>query len=125
MMLNTVRAFAQIFSKRKQAFERTAKYGLEGQKQEWMQQRYQLRFDPIAFLELALGLFSLLTAWMAWKLDTWGISLFALMFGSGLILVGSITIVQTVAIYRNRKARQRRTAAEKAALQKVQWTIEP
>jgi cellulose synthase/poly-beta-1,6-N-acetylglucosamine synthase-like glycosyltransferase len=118
MMLNTVRAFGQIFSKRDQAFERTAKFGIEGRQQDWMKQRYQLRFDPISFLELTLGIFTLYTAWSAFNLGTWGIGLFALMFGSGLIIVGSITIIQTIGVYRNRKARLRRIAAESA-----QWTV--
>ena len=118
MMLNTVRAFGQIFSKRNQAFERTAKYGIESRRQEWMKQRYQLRFDPIAFVEIALGIFSLHTAWNAFTHSTWGIGLFALMFGSGLILVGAITIFQTIGVYRNRKARLQRIAAESA-----QWTV--
>ena len=114
LMLNTVRAAAQIVTKRTEAFERTAKFGIGQQKQDWTQQRYQLRFDPIVYAELALGFYGLATAWFAATVGTWGIVFYALLFGSGLILVAGVTIVQTLAVYRNRKARQRKTAAEQA-----------
>ncbi len=126
LMLNTVRAAVQILTKRKEVFERTAKFGIGQQKQvgqqkqDWTQQRYQLRFDPIVYAELALGIYGLATAWLAVMMGTWGIAFYAALFGSGLILVAAVTIVQTLAVYRNRKKRQKRTAAEQA-----QWTIHP
>jgi cellulose synthase/poly-beta-1,6-N-acetylglucosamine synthase-like glycosyltransferase len=116
LMLNTVRAALEIVSKPKQAFERTAKFGVEQQNHNWMQQRYQLRFDSIVYFELALGFFNLGSAWWAWQMESWGIAMFASLFGSGLLLVAGTTIFQAVAVYRNRKARQRRTAIERAQL---------
>ena len=120
LMLNTVRAAVQIVTKRKEVFERTAKYGIEQQKQDWTEQRYQLRFDPIVYVEMALGFYGLGTTWFAITLGSWGIAFYALLFGSGLVLVASMTILQTLAVYRNRKQRQRRTAAEQA-----QWSVLP
>jgi hypothetical protein len=116
LMLNTVRAAWEIFSKPKQAFERTAKFGVERQNHNWMHQRYQLRFDSIVYFELALGFFNLGSAWWAWQMGSWGITIFAGLFGTGLLLVAGTTIFQAVAVYRNRKARQRRTAIERAQL---------
>ena len=117
LMFNTVRAAAQIVTKRKEVFERTAKFGIGQQKQDWTQQRYQLRLDAIVYAELALGAYSLATAWLAILMGLWGIAFYALMFGTGLTLVATVTIVQTVAVYRSRKKRQQRTAAEQA-----QWS---
>ncbi|MCP4415950.1 MAG: hypothetical protein GY805_04960 [Chloroflexi bacterium] len=117
LMLNTVRAAVQILTKRTEVFERTAKFGIEQQKQDWTQQRYQLRFDPIVYVELPLGFYVLATAWFAATLGSWGIAFYALLFGSGLVLVASMTILQTLAVFRNRQKRQRRMIAEQA-----QWT---
>ncbi|MCP4356404.1 MAG: glycosyltransferase [Chloroflexi bacterium] len=116
LMVNTVRAAWQIWRKRENVFERTAKFGIEEQKQDWTRQRYQLRFDPIVIVELLLGSFSLCAAWLAVRLASWGIVAYALLFGAGLILVASVTITQTMAVYRSRKAREKRKQAEQMQL---------
>ena len=128
LMMNTVRAAWQIVRKRENVFERTAKFGIKQRQQDWTQQRYQLRFDPIVYPELILGAFSLFTVWLAVSLESWGIVLWALMFGSGLIFVASVTIRQTTAVYRSRKARAARQQAEKRwvvgnEMQKIGETI--
>lgn len=110
LMINTVRAFSQIWGKKAGVFERTAKFGIEGEKQDWTEQRYQLRFDNIVYPELLLGFYSLWTAWMAGNLGSWGIAIYALLFGSGLIVTASVTIIQTTAVYRSAKARARRAS---------------
>ncbi len=117
LMLNTVREAVQIVTKRTAVVERTAQVGIAQEKQDWTQQRYQLRFDPIVYAELFLGIYGVVTAWYAAISANWGIAFYALLFGSGLILVASTTIVQTAVVYRNRQKRQRRTAAEQA-----QWS---
>ncbi len=112
LMINTVRAAWQIVRKRENVFERTAKYGIEQRKQDWTEQRYQLHFDPIVYAELLLGLYSLFAAWLAVGLGSWGIALYALLFGSGLILVAWVTIKQTTDVYRSRQARAARQYQE-------------
>ncbi|NCF69333.1 MAG: glycosyltransferase [Chloroflexi bacterium] len=112
LMMNSVRAAWQIVRKRENVFERTAKFGIEQNKQDWTQQRYQLRFDPIVYPELLLGLYSLFAVWLAVNLESWGIAFYALLFGSGLILVALVTIKQTTAVYRSRRARAARQREE-------------
>ena len=112
-MMNTVRAAWQILRKRENIFERTAKFGIEQSKQNWTQQRYQLRFDPIVYPELILGVYNIATVWLALRLGSWGIALYAMLFGSGLILVAWVTISQATAVYRNRKKRAERKQSEK------------
>ena len=116
-MVNTARAAWQIWRKPDGVFERTAKFGDEQKNRDWTEKRYQLRskgfsLDPIVYLELALGMYSLMTVWLAANLQSWGIVFFALLFGSGLLIAAGVTIVQTTAVYRNRKARARWTQAE-------------
>lgn len=122
LMMNTVRAAWQIVRKRENIFERTAKFGIEQREQDWTKQRYQLRFDPIVYAELFLGLYSLFAVWIAISLSSYGIALYALMFGSGLIFVALVSIAQTTAVYRSRKARAKRELAERqwATMQDMQ-----
>jgi cellulose synthase/poly-beta-1,6-N-acetylglucosamine synthase-like glycosyltransferase len=103
LMLNTVRAAWQIWRQPDGVFERTAKFGLEEKGQDWRRQKYQLRFDPIVYPELALGAYSLWTAWLAANLESWGIFMYALLFGAGLIFAAAITIWQTISVYRRQK----------------------
>jgi cellulose synthase/poly-beta-1,6-N-acetylglucosamine synthase-like glycosyltransferase len=117
LMINTVRAAWQIIRKRENVFERTAKFGIEQRKQDWTQQRYQLRFDSIVYPELLLGLYSLFAVWLAAGLGSWGIVVYALLFGSGLILVALVTIRQTTVVYRSRRARAARQRVEQ------EWTV--
>ncbi|MCK5921217.1 MAG: hypothetical protein KAG66_09765, partial [Methylococcales bacterium] len=112
LMLNTVRAAWQIMQKQEAVFERTAKFGMGEQKEDWTAKRYQLRFDLLTYFELGLGLYSLRTAWLAIQLETWGILVYALLFGVGLISVAGVTIVQSTAVYRQRKAREIQKLAE-------------
>ncbi|MCP4419151.1 MAG: glycosyltransferase, partial [Chloroflexi bacterium] len=114
LLLNTVRATWQIWRKPDGVFERTAKFGIEQKGQDWRGQKYQLRFDPIVYPELVLGLYSLWTAWLAAMLHSWGIVIYALLFGTGLIFAAVATIWQTLGVYRRQK--------EKQALE--QWRLE-
>ncbi|MCP5100179.1 MAG: glycosyltransferase [Chloroflexi bacterium] len=112
LMINTVRAAWHIWHKPNGVFERTAKFGIGKQQQDWTSQRYQLRFDPIVYVELILGSFSLITAWIAITLASWGIVLYALLFGTGLILAATVTVFETTAVSLNRKKRAQQAQRE-------------
>ncbi len=103
LMLNTARAAWQIWRQPDGVFERTAKFGIEQKEQDWRQQKYQLRFDSIVYPELALGMYSLGTVWLATNLESWGIAFYALLFGVGLIFAAATTIWQTISVYRRQK----------------------
>ena len=104
LMANTVRAAWQIVRQPHGVFERTAKFGIREQKQEWTDKRYQLQLDGIVYLELLMGAFNLATAWWAWTMGTWGIAFYALLFGSGLLLAAAVTIGQALAVYRSSRS---------------------
>ena len=117
LMVNTVRAAWQIVRQPRGVFERTAKFGIGAASQDWTSKRYQLQLDGIVILELLMGLFSVATAWWAWSAGVWGIAFYALLFGSGLILAASVTIAQSVTVYRGRRARSAQTRLERELLQ--------
>ena len=118
MMFNTTRATWQIFSGRKDVFERTAKFGIETKQQNWKAKRYQLRFDSIVYYELFFGMYALFTGVTALQNSNWGVGFYALFFATGLLLVSTITIVETIAIRHYREARKHKIAVENA-----QWSI--
>jgi cellulose synthase/poly-beta-1,6-N-acetylglucosamine synthase-like glycosyltransferase len=113
LMLNTGRAAWQILRKRENVFERTAKFGIEQQKRDWTRQRYQLKFDSIVYAEILLGVYGVITAVFAVYLHSWGIVLFAFLFGCGLLLVAMMTMTQAISVYRSRQARTQHTQRER------------
>ena len=102
MMLNTVRAALQIIFNSQTIFERTAKFGIGEQKQEWTRQHYQLHLDSIVYLELLFALYNIITVWVAIRLANWAIAFYALLFAVGLLYVAGMTILQAIVVYRNR-----------------------
>lgn len=101
MMVNTMRAGLEIFFKPNPVYERTPKFGIEHKKQDWLRRRYQLNLDPIVFFEIALALVNVGTATFAIRLNNWSIAVYALLFSIGLLFTSGLTIVHTVAVYRN------------------------
>ncbi len=119
LMLNTVRAAAKIVLQPNPEFERTAKFGMrsaEPERATWTRLRYQLKLDPIVYAELALGIYSLAAAGLAYRYGNWAIVVYASWFGVGLLAVAALTAAQALAVFRTREAR----AAERTPLARAQ-----
>lgn len=111
MMINTARAFWQILLGRKAVFERTPKYGIVKEHQDWKRQnRYHLGVDPIVLVELLLALWNIGTLVLAIWAGDWGIGLYAGIFSIGLFFVAGLSISQS------RSASQPRMGALKKAV---------
>jgi hypothetical protein len=102
MMVNTVWAGLQIFRKKAPIFERTPKFGVEGRKVDWTVRKYQLRLDPVVYLELAFAAWNAYTTWLAAVAQTWGIAFYAAMFATGLLFAATFSIIQAMAIHRRK-----------------------
>ncbi|MGI9596492.1 MAG: glycosyltransferase [Acidimicrobiales bacterium] len=96
LMLNTVRAATQIVTRRNPEFERTAKFGLEGEG--WLDKRYLLRLDRIVYVEAVFGLYSAMSATLAWQHGNWPIFVWACIFAIGLWAVAALTAGQALVI---------------------------
>ena len=96
MMLTTARAFWQSLSNRKQAFDRTPKFGLGDQRREWMRMRYQLPLDKIILAEYALAAFNLVTSFAAFGHEAWAVSLYTAVFGIGLASTATFAVLQSL-----------------------------
>ena len=119
MMVNTTRAALQMFTHPNPAFERTAKFGLDGEPSEgsaWTTKRYQLAPDKIVFAELALGGYSVWSAWLAWQGSNPGIFIFASIFGIGLLTVALTSILHNVRLRAARSRRERTVRAERETI---------
>jgi hypothetical protein len=106
MMVNTLRAAWQTIRRRGNVFERTAKFGVQQRRQKWTRQRYQLQLDPIVVAEFFLGIYTALTAFLAFQMGNWAIFAFATLFSVGLLFVVTVTIAQAVAIFRNQRTNE-------------------
>jgi cellulose synthase/poly-beta-1,6-N-acetylglucosamine synthase-like glycosyltransferase len=102
MMVNTVQAALQMFSKQEGVFERTPKFGIDHKKQDWLRSRYQLNLNPIVFVEIGIAMFNLWTVSLALQFNNWYIAIYAMLFSIGLMFTAGLTIAQTIAVYRNR-----------------------
>jgi cellulose synthase/poly-beta-1,6-N-acetylglucosamine synthase-like glycosyltransferase len=100
MMVNTLRAAAEIAFNRKGTFERTPKFGIVERKQTWMNQRYQLKLDAIVFPELAFALANAATAALAIHQHNWMIAVYACLFCCGLFFTSGMTISQSLSVAR-------------------------
>jgi len=122
LMVNTARAALQILTRPNPEFERTAKFGLESgdaDAGEWTNKRYQLDVDRIVFAEAALGVYSFWAASRAFDAGNWGIFIWTVLFGCGLLGVVITTVGHSFAIWRNRTDRERSVARERALLELV------
>jgi cellulose synthase/poly-beta-1,6-N-acetylglucosamine synthase-like glycosyltransferase len=112
MMLNTVRAAAQVLARRPGVFERTPKYGITRERQDWKnRKRYQLGVDWLVFAELLLALWNLGTLVLALSTGDWGIALYAGIFSTGLLFVAGLSLSQTLPFAR-RKALTSRSSSQ-------------
>ncbi len=143
LMINTVRAAIQIFTRKNPEFERTAKFGMgesatvidldagaataaagpetgadtdRAGGNSWLEKRYQLDLDRIVYAEVAFGTYSLISVYVALGERNWGIVLYALIFATGLLGVAAITVAQAVAVKRASAVRADRLQAEAGLL---------
>jgi len=106
MMVNTMRAALEIFVNKKGTFERTPKFGITTSKQDWTRQRYQLRLDPIIFVEILLGILSGGTCLFAIQTGNWIIAFYAVLFCTGLLFVAGVTIYQALLVLHQQRKQQ-------------------
>ncbi len=98
MMLNTVKASYEIFKKKKVGFERTPKFGIDGNQKSWNHKRYQLGIDWIVFFELCFAVFNGLTLFYAIQSRNWVIAFYSLMFCCGMLFTSGLSFQQALSL---------------------------
>lgn len=98
MVVNTMRAFIQILQGRVVPFERTPKFGITDRSQSWRGNRYFIRFDTLAVVEIMLGVFNLWTAEIAWQSGYYLMMIYAFFFALALFFFSAATIIQSLTL---------------------------
>ena len=107
MMVTTARAFLQSLSAKRQAFERTPKFGLSSEQREWRRMRYQLSLDKIVVVEYALATLNYVTSYAAFTHEAWAVGIYTALFGTGLAGTATFAVLQS---FRSRHGEQERRA---------------
>jgi cellulose synthase/poly-beta-1,6-N-acetylglucosamine synthase-like glycosyltransferase len=94
MVLNSTRAVLRGLRRDVAAFERTPKSGQIGRRRASSGSEYTLPVDPIVLGEIALCVFHLNTARLAWAAQSWGIFLYAVSFAAGLAYLSGLSLWQ-------------------------------
>jgi hypothetical protein len=101
MMVNTVWAGLQIFRNKTAIFERTPKFGVEGIKVDWIARKYQLRLDPVVYVELVCVAWNTFNIYLALHSQNWAIAIYASLFAVGLLFASTFSILQAIAVHRH------------------------
>jgi cellulose synthase/poly-beta-1,6-N-acetylglucosamine synthase-like glycosyltransferase len=124
MMVNTLRAAVQAFSDKDRVFKRTPKFGIVEKGQRWVRHRYQLRLDPIVYLEFGLAMVNFGTAILALQAGNWIIGLYAAIFCFGLLFTSGMSVIQSLAVYRSDRQNIQEPQRLSAPLKKVHSPVQ-
>ncbi len=79
-------------------FQRTPKFRIEEQGQEWRDGAYVSAVDPIAPIELLLGLLAFALAIVAAARGWWLVVIYASLFGGGFVFLGGLSLAQSLEV---------------------------
>jgi cellulose synthase/poly-beta-1,6-N-acetylglucosamine synthase-like glycosyltransferase len=96
--LSTSVAVLGAFSGGRQEFVRTPKFGIEARMGTWRNKTYGEGAAWEGVVEMALGLYCAILAWIFWRDGAYGIAPFLTIYAAGFLAVGWLTIAQSVAI---------------------------
>jgi cellulose synthase/poly-beta-1,6-N-acetylglucosamine synthase-like glycosyltransferase len=97
LSINNTRAVLEALFNKRTAFERTPKYRIEGQADEWVWKQYRQSVAVQPFIELALGLYFTATVFYAIANQIYGTVPFLVLFQIGFLYTGLVSIVQQYA----------------------------
>src|SRR5438105_3727697 len=93
LSINNTRAVFEALVNKQTSFERTPKYRIEGQTDEWVWKRYRQSVAVQPFVELALGLYFTATVFYALANGIYGTLPFLVLFQVGFLYTGLLSIV--------------------------------
>jgi hypothetical protein len=97
LSVNNTRAVVEALLDRRSDFERTPKYGIERDSDDWMTKKYRQSFVLQPLVELGLGLYFTLTVFYALANQIYGTLPFLVLFQMGFLYTGLLSIVQQFA----------------------------
>ncbi|MFB3853342.1 MAG: cellulose synthase family protein [Vicinamibacterales bacterium] len=97
LSINNSRAVFEALFGRKTDFERTPKYGIERQGDDWVSKKYRKAVGLQPAIELALGLYFTATVFYALASEIYGTLPFLMLFQAGYLYMGLLSVVQQYA----------------------------
>src|SRR5713101_3362535 len=97
LCINNTRAVIEALFNKQTAFERTPKYRIEGETDEWVGKKYHQSVTVQPLIELALGLYFTATVFYALANQIYGTVPFLVLFQIGFLYTGLVSIVQQYA----------------------------
>lgn len=101
--LNNSLAVFDAFTRRGNTFRRTPKFRVENQNDAWQSKRYALPLSGETFAELALALYALLGAWIAWERHLVWTLPFLLLYAASFAFVGGLSLVHSLPARRRKQ----------------------
>ncbi len=87
-------------------FARTPKFHLEGRQGDWARSRYRLRGDGAVVGEIALTIYALLAAGVAWRTGNSGAVPFLLLYVAAFGLVAGMSLAEMAGLRRRKRSRK-------------------
>ena len=100
---------------RPQAFNRTPKYRIERQGQEWRDRDYVAAVDPYAPLELLMALTCVCLTCLEIQEGRWLVSVYSTLFAAGFTLLGGLSLLQSLQVLTLRRLGRRTLEAGQRA----------
>ena len=97
LTINNTRAVLEALFRKETEFERTPKYRIEGQADEWIGKKYHQIVVAQPMVELALGLYFTATVFYALANGIYGTVPFLMLFQIGFLYTGLLSVVQQFA----------------------------
>jgi cellulose synthase/poly-beta-1,6-N-acetylglucosamine synthase-like glycosyltransferase/TM2 domain-containing membrane protein YozV len=97
LTINNTRAVLEALFRKETEFERTPKYRIEGQADEWIGKKYHQIVVAQPMVELALGLYFTATVFYALANGIYGTVPFLMLFQLGFLYTGLLSVVQQFA----------------------------
>jgi cellulose synthase/poly-beta-1,6-N-acetylglucosamine synthase-like glycosyltransferase/mono/diheme cytochrome c family protein len=113
--LSTTIAVLGAFLGRRHDFVRTPKFGIEARTGTWRHKAYGEGAGRAGVVEMALGGYCTILAWMFWRDGAYGIAPFLTIYAAGFATVGWLTVTQSIAMQARSSGWSRRRAGAVAS----------
>ncbi|CAG1005162.1 Beta-monoglucosyldiacylglycerol synthase [Methanosarcinales archaeon] len=93
---NNTKAVVEALLKRESTFERTPKFGIEKNTDEWEGKKYRVNFPIITFIEAGLGIYALIALYFSLKNGSYFLAPFLALYVIGYFYVSGLTILHSI-----------------------------
>ncbi|HEY9246012.1 MAG TPA: FG-GAP-like repeat-containing protein, partial [Candidatus Methanoperedens sp.] len=96
---NNTKAVIEALLNRESTFQRTPKFGIEKNTDEWEGKKYRLNFPTITVIEAVLGIYALVTLFFSLRNGNYFLVPFLVLYVAGYFYVSGLTILHSIPRY--------------------------